>query len=289
MDLEISGQIVATYQGSTLKFCGGSGPPALLIPSLINSASILDIPDHSFINSLKTSGFSVYIAEWCSHNIHSINDAINTIQSFINAIAAPVFMIGHCMGGIMAILSGALKPQAVLGIATIATPWNFSKTDFPNLKFSAIPYTTKIPKELFEIYFYSKYFFDMNIRYKNSNPEDMHAIETWLRSGTDLNSSFFLQWQEEIINKNCLLCPEFTLGEVLYKISKCTFPVISIYGEYDTISPTSSCVDINISLEHAKLIGINTGHIGLVTKHRWRLADEVASFFHLPRPSFSGT
>ncbi len=121
---------VARVGGACLRNHGGTGPPALLVPSLINPPRILDLDsDVSLTNAIARMGRRVLLLDWGAVDERKELDVANHIedllQPLVRDIGEPVALIGYCLGGTMAIAVADLVPCERL--VTLAAPWNFAR------------------------------------------------------------------------------------------------------------------------------------------------------------------
>lgn len=120
---------VAHIGSACLRDLGGSGPPAILIPSLINPPHILDLdPETSLAAAVRDMGRRVLLLDWGPARDRSTLDLSNHVSGLLvpllQEIDEPAALIGYCLGGTMAIAAANLVP--VERVATLATPWRFS-------------------------------------------------------------------------------------------------------------------------------------------------------------------
>jgi polyhydroxyalkanoate synthase subunit PhaC len=123
------GNISAQAGGASLRARGGSGPPAVLIPSLINPPSVLDLDrETSLARSLVRGGRSVFIVDWGPAEPRrdmTISDHLTELLiPLIGTLKEPPALVGYCLGGTMAMAAANLVP--VPKLVTIAAPWHFS-------------------------------------------------------------------------------------------------------------------------------------------------------------------
>lgn len=121
--------IVARVGGATLRDCGASGRPILLVPSLINPPAILDLDQGcSLANALSSSG-RVLLLDWGPASERQTLDVSGHVTDLliplIKAVGEPVALVGYCLGGTMALAAAALEPS-VRAVVTMAAPWRFS-------------------------------------------------------------------------------------------------------------------------------------------------------------------
>jgi polyhydroxyalkanoate synthase len=120
---------VARVAGASLRDHGGSGPPALLVPSLINPPRILDLDGEvSLTGGIARMGRRALLLDWGRANARSglcVSGHIDELLlPLLRGIAEPVVLIGYCLGGTMAIAAASIVE--VERIVTIAAPWRFS-------------------------------------------------------------------------------------------------------------------------------------------------------------------
>jgi polyhydroxyalkanoate synthase len=120
---------IARVAGACLRDHGGSGPPALLVPSLINPPRILDLDSEvSLTTAIARMGRSALLLDWGKADERGGLSVTGHIEElllpFLRGIGEPVALIGYCLGGTMAIAAANLAK--VERVATIAAPWRFS-------------------------------------------------------------------------------------------------------------------------------------------------------------------
>ena len=120
---------VARRSGTCLRDHGGDGPPAVLIPSLINPPHILDMDrDASLAEAVTLMGRRVLLLDWGPAKDRaeaSVGDHVGKLLApLLRELNEPVALIGYCLGGTMAIAAANLV--ACERVATLAAPWNFS-------------------------------------------------------------------------------------------------------------------------------------------------------------------
>jgi polyhydroxyalkanoate synthase len=122
--------IVASRLGASLRDYGGTGPPVLFVPSLINPATVLDLsPERSLLRWLATRGSRVLLLDWGwpdkERSALGIGGHIEQILlPLMREIDEPTALVGYCLGGTMAVAAAQLAPARSL--VTIAAPWHFS-------------------------------------------------------------------------------------------------------------------------------------------------------------------
>jgi polyhydroxyalkanoate synthase subunit PhaC len=118
---------IATIGGASLRDCGGSGPPVVLVPSLINPPHILDLDQKTSLAEALTSSGRVLLLDWGRapdrSDLSVTGHVSERLVPLLEAVGEPATLIGYCLGGTMALAGAAAH---VRGIVTLASPWHFS-------------------------------------------------------------------------------------------------------------------------------------------------------------------
>ncbi len=120
---------IARVAGVVLRDHGGEGPPALLIPSLINPPRILDLdPDVSLADAIATMGRRSLLLDWGNASERPDLSVAGHIEELLlpllEQIGEPAALIGYCLGGTMAIATANVARCE--RVATLAAPWHFN-------------------------------------------------------------------------------------------------------------------------------------------------------------------
>jgi polyhydroxyalkanoate synthase len=109
-------------------------PPLLIIYSLFNRSSILDLlPGNSVVEQLTAAGFDVYLLDW---GVPDERDAANRLEDYVDSYipmavdqvcrssgADRVSLFGYCLGGVLAALHAAHHPASPLySLTVLAAP-----------------------------------------------------------------------------------------------------------------------------------------------------------------------
>jgi len=119
----------ARVRGACLRDHGGGGPPAVLIPSLINPPRILDLDSAtSLAGAISGMGRRVYLLDWGPADQRGDLSVAGHVEQLLHpllrSIAEPPAVIGYCLGGTMAIAAAGIV--ATERVATLAAPWTFA-------------------------------------------------------------------------------------------------------------------------------------------------------------------
>lgn len=110
--------------------------PILIIPSLINRHYILDLmPGKSLVRFLLDQGFDVAMIDW---GTPGDEDRHVTFERYVDSYihhairalcrethAEQAVLLGYCLGGTMAAIHAALRPENVAGLIALTAPINF--------------------------------------------------------------------------------------------------------------------------------------------------------------------
>jgi polyhydroxyalkanoate synthase len=127
----------AVWQSGTacVRDYGGDGAPVLVVPSLINRATVLDLaPDRSLLRTMAAANLHTFLLDWGlpgeRERRYGIDDYV--VRILIPAIVdialrtgKPVRLVGYCMGGTLAVAAAVLATAGVAKLALVAAPWDF--------------------------------------------------------------------------------------------------------------------------------------------------------------------
>ncbi len=122
----------ARIGGVALRDYGGDGPAVVVVPSLINPPTVLDLAAHnSMLRWLAKQGVRPLLVDWgdgVQERELGLGDMVaDRLAPLIAGRDTPPALAGYCMGGTMALAAAALTP--VTRLALLAAPWRFSGYD----------------------------------------------------------------------------------------------------------------------------------------------------------------
>lgn len=254
----------------------------VIIPSIFNSPEILNIGrPQDIITNLRALG-SVFLIEWkevenpkaqMSDYIYSLNKLLLELSSeFVRKID----LIGHCLGGNIAIASNVLLGVEVINrLVLLSTPWDFSflaecrKLHQGLLLDHSVQDLEHIPALYFQILFFlmNQSSFEEKIDYyirckENLNIGHFFAIEQWQFSGHRLPRALYIELIDDIIDRNVMFNNMWKVGKDIIDPSLIANQVFIISGSKDRVVPVdASKVLVNI-IQQSRYFEYNTGHIG---------------------------
>ncbi len=193
----------------------------LIILSIFNSLEIFFLArDKSFIETLRSYG-EVYLIDWLEieEPKYLLDDYVHKIIEVIdNLKIKDINLIGHCIGGNLAIATNVLMPKFIKTLTLLTCPWDFSHFFYIRMLHrylkldSGIDNLPIIPKIHIQILFFLLFPDYFNAKLKNffsitSDKEQELAlrIENWLMSGNSISKEVYNQIIQNILDKNMFI------------------------------------------------------------------------------------
>jgi polyhydroxyalkanoate synthase len=270
-----------------------SKTPILVVYALMNKSYILDLqPDKSWIRSLLSQGFNVYLIHWKTptriDKYTSFDDYVNYyIDNCIELVRKEnsvdkVTLHGYCLGATMSVMYTTLHQEKVRNLATIAPIVDAEKDTTVLANFSRYLDVDKIleakgnfPTEYLYMSFSTLKPFKQGVnKYINlvenidniSFVQNFLRMEKWLYDTPAIAGETFRQWIRDIYQKNLFVKNEMKMGENIIELSKITIPLLNIVAEEDHLVSPQSSIALNeaVSSTDKRLMHFHTGHVGLI-------------------------
>ena len=137
---EMPHRVILERPGLRLRFYGGrrGRPVALLIPAPIKRYYIWDmLPHRSVVRHALEEDFRVFLVEW-TDPVGEVADygledyaatLLDACAKAIREVAGTdrLFLLGHSLGGVLAAIYAALRPERTAALATIEAPLHFGE------------------------------------------------------------------------------------------------------------------------------------------------------------------
>jgi polyhydroxyalkanoate synthase len=131
--VETPWQEVARWPGARLRCYGhpsAAHAGALIVPAPIKRAYIWDIePQRSVVRNLLASGLGIYLIEWTDDLDGGLAEISNLLGRCLDNVIArngsAVALLGHSLGGTLASLLAAMRPDAVACLVLLEAPLRF--------------------------------------------------------------------------------------------------------------------------------------------------------------------
>jgi polyhydroxyalkanoate synthase len=277
---------LARVRGSVLRDHGGSGPPALVVPSLINPPRILDLDEQvSITAAIARMGRRVLLIDWSKADERrslSVSAHIEELLlPMLREIGEPATLIGYCLGGTMAIAAAHLAP--VERVVTIAAPWHFA--NYPddsrrallsmwNHSEPAARQLGALPMEVLQAAFWSldplrtvrKF-----AEFGRLDPDSIEAwrfieLEDWANEGEPLPYPAAKELIEELFGKDLAGSGQWIGSDRL------AVPALHLTAEHDRIAPPATA-------PAGERIAIPSGHVGMIVgSARHKLHEALRQF-----------
>lgn len=267
--------------------------PILVVYALMNKSYILDLqPDKSWLRSLLSQGFNVYLIDWKTptsiDKYVSFDDYVNYyIDDCVDLVTKEnsverLTLHGYCLGSTMAAMYTSLHQEKVRNLVTIAPiiDTENDKTVLANFaRYLDVKTITDIlgnfPREyLYGCFSMLKPFKQGANKYLNlvenidnaKFVQNFLRMEKWLYDTPSIAGETFRQWIEDIYQKNLLVKNEMWIGENLVDLSKIKVPLLNIVAEEDHLVSPQCSVALNdsVSSMDKRLMHFHTGHVGLI-------------------------
>lgn len=288
-----NGEIIHRIGTSSLLDLGGGGPPVLLVPSLVNPATILDLlPGNSLAQGLKAGGLHVFVLDWGRPGddewTFCLADYIRRLSDFCAHIAqheAEVpHLVGYCMGGTLATALALHEPHRIGRLALLAAPWDFHAGDRrPGLLARAalplLPLIERLgfaPNDLVQSFFASLNPGEALVKFAAFATRDpgcaaaelFVALEDWLNGGADLPARVAIEVLRDWYGLNLPGRGSWSpFGAPLDPVCL-AMPVFAAVPERDRIVPPESAIGLAAKPARLDLRRPSGGHVGMVVGRR---------------------
>src|SRR4051812_17333956 len=110
-------------------------PRLLVIPSLVNRYYVLDLEaEQSFLRWCAAQRMAPFVMDWGSpgateRGFDFTDYVAGVLEAALEAVkrepGGPIFVIGYCMGGNLALALSLRRQAEIAGLILLATPWDF--------------------------------------------------------------------------------------------------------------------------------------------------------------------
>jgi polyhydroxyalkanoate synthase len=262
--------------GACLRDHGGEGPPAVLIPSLINPPRILDLDSEvSLTAAVGGMRRRTLLLDWGEAEPRKTLDVAGHIEQLLlpllRGLGAPAALVGYCLGGTMAIAAaGLIECERVV---TLAAPWNFRR--YPEASRSALAdmwrHSEKasrelgaLPMEVLQASFWSldpqrtvaKFAEFGRLDPASAKAQRFVQLEDWANEGEPLPYPAARELIDDLFGRDVSGCDQWCVcGSAV--TDALSVPVLNLTADRDRIAPafTASAGDT---------IPIPAGHVGMI-------------------------
>jgi polyhydroxyalkanoate synthase len=271
--------------------------PVVLIPSLINRHYVLDLmPGKSFAEWLVAKGHDVYCIDWGTPSDEdryvdfddvadrAIGRAIRVACRTAGAEKAHV--LGYCLGGTLAVIHAAVRPEHVASLTLLAAPIAFHDdgllstwTRTKNFDVDAlVAGAGNVPWQLLQSAFHmlrptlnlQKAVTMLDKAWDDEFMDGFLAIETWGSDNVSFPGACYRTYIEELYRADGLLNETFALSGHPVRLRDVRCPVLAVTFEHDSIVPWQSAAIVldRIGSEDKHRLHLAGGHVGAVVSKK---------------------
>jgi polyhydroxyalkanoate synthase subunit PhaC len=282
---------IARSGGACLRDHGGSGPPAVLVPSLINPPRILDLdPQVSLADATARMNRRALLLDWGIAGERRGLDVAGHVEGLLlpllRSIGEPCALIGYCLGGTMAI--AAANSAGCERVATLAAPWRFSLypersraalTDMWRHSQPAAAELGALPMEVLQAAFWSldpertvrKFAEFGRLDPASAEARRFVELEDWANEGEPLPYPAAQELIENLFGRDLAGSGEWRVGGCAVT-DELDVPRLHLLAEHDRIAPADTA-------PAGQSVRIAAGHVGMVVgSARKRLHQELGRF-----------
>jgi poly[(R)-3-hydroxyalkanoate] polymerase subunit PhaC len=284
-------------------------PPVLLVYSLINRSYILDlVPGASFIEYLLEQGLDVYLIEWgeCDPGDRQttldslIEPGISGCVEAINGLsgASQVSLLGHCIGGNLALMYAALHPEKVARFVALTTPATASDggvvalwTDrdvipideiidtHGHMPAKLIRYTFIALKPYYEVMKWKMFLEKLG----NDHVMDLfYPVDRWANENVDIPGEVFRKFIREVFVDDGFSRGETRIHGRRVDLSRINCPLLNLAASKDWIVRLNSAKILNdlVGSQDKRFELIEDSHVGIMINPKCRKHwESIADFF----------
>ena len=290
--------------------------PLVLVPSLINRASILDLSaELSLARWLAAAGHPVFVVDWdapgeeekgfdlSDYIARRLAAAFDWVNS--QSDAHPI-VIGYCMGGLLALALAQLRQSAVGALVLLATPWDFH-ADNPGQAAMlaatgralapAMAAQGVLPVDVIQSLFAAldpmlavrKFLAFGALDPDSDAARQFVALEDWLNDGVPLAAPTARACLGGWYGDNQPARGTWQIAGQAIRPADIKLPALCLVPSHDRIVPPASALALGAALANAEVRQPAVGHIGMIASRRaktqvWQpLADWLALQSKRPR------
>jgi polyhydroxyalkanoate synthase subunit PhaC len=261
--------------------------PVLFVPSLVNRAYVLDLaPGRSMLRYLAKAGLRPLLLDWGwpgeIERSFTLTDYIaGRLERALSAVGAPVVLAGYCMGGLLAAAAAQRRPEALRGLALLATPWDFHAPDpaqaahvariLPMLE-PMLGFTGTLPVDALQLLFAmldphgiaNKYRGFAKLSQTSERAELFVALEDWLNDGVPLGAPVARECLGGWYGANTPAKGAWRVAGMPVDPASLRLPAFVAVPARDRIVPPESARPLAALIPAAALHAPAAGHIGMV-------------------------
>ncbi len=279
--------IVASTGGVALRDHGRAGdPPLVVVPSLINPASVLDLaPGNSLLDALARAGLRPLLVDWGEIPGRDPADLVAThLVPLVEGVGEPVALAGYCLGGTLALAAAQLLGERVRRLALLATPWHFSgydeavRRDFAAWWAGAAPLAAGlggVPIDLLQPTFWALDPAGLAAKYERlatlpegAAVEAFVRLEDWSNTGTTLPLPVATALFERFFGADTPGRGDWTVAGAGIDPARLAIPILDVVASRDRLVPPAATITVGLrDSGNRRRLEIAAGHVGMIVGH----------------------
>ncbi len=268
-----------------------AGPAVLIVPSLINRYTILDlVRERSFVRTLAGKGLRPLVLDWgepgAAERDLTLSDYITgplseAADHAVRLAGGPVALCGYCMGGLLALALAVRWPADVACLALLATPWDFhaerpAEARLLGSLVECLPLFTGdadcVPVSVIQSLFMALDPFLAErkfIRFAGLDPagdaaKSFVALEDWINDGVPLARRVALECARSWYRDNDPARGAWRVAGRPVRPDEVSAPTLVVLPSRDKIVPPRSAEPLASAIPHATVLRPPFGHIGMM-------------------------
>jgi polyhydroxyalkanoate synthase subunit PhaC len=271
--------------------------PLLLIPSLINRHYVLDLlPGRSFVEDMVRRGHDVYLIQWGTPGDEDRFVDFDTVcdryvSRAIRATARTaasdrVHVLGYCLGGTIAAIHAAIRPERVASLIALAAPIGFIDDGLLSIWMRTKTFDVgemidacgNVPWPLMQASFHLlkptlnlvKGVQLMDRLEDDEFLDQFMALEHWGSDNVSMYGEFYRTYAEQLYRRDALVRGELYVSGEHAALEKIRCPTLAVTFEHDHIVPPNSAAVLldRISSTDKQRIHLSGGHVGAVVSRK---------------------
>jgi polyhydroxyalkanoate synthase len=271
--------------------------PVLLVPSLINRHYVLDLqPGKSFAEFMVAQGHDVFVIDWGTPTDEDryltfddicdryLGRAVRKAASYGERGQAHV--LGYCMGGTLATIHAAVRPEHVASLVALAAPIGFRDDGLlstwvngPTFDVDAlVDGFGNVPWQVMQGAFHmlrptlnlSKAVHLIDRAWDDEFLDGFLALETWGSDNVSFPGECYRRYIKDLYRADGLLHETFSLSGKRVRLGAIECPTLAITFEHDNIVPWRSAAVLieRVGAKDREQIHLPGGHVGAVVSRK---------------------
>jgi polyhydroxyalkanoate synthase len=268
-----------------------AGVPLLVVPSLINRSTILDLaPGRSLLRFLSQRGIRPLLVDWGKpgpiERGFTLTDYVAgrldaAFEAALACAGAPLAVLGYCMGGVLAVGLAQQRRREIAALALLATPWDFHAEQIEQARLlgSLAPWLEaaygsfgEVPVDTLQALFLGldpllalrKFTRFATLDPAGQEARDFVAIEDWLNDGVPLSLPVARECLGEWYGANSPARDAWCVAGAPILPRSVSVPALVVVPARDRIVPPASAAALAEALPQATRLDPPLGHVGMI-------------------------